>query len=226
MRCMISLVLETEYSTEDMDVSDYQKLSSLKTSLFQISCLPSNSWKIFQLLMQIHLKNASILIRTEVCSISYFKIINWHLNFDISLWEPWLSQSTSDKQIQVQCVGKKPISASSLHTALRTFCQSKADLWCLLVDSQLTSPDDTLTSPALPIHTSTGSTWLKYPLKPAQMEITLLIRVLSMWLKTFCEDTNHNLQRKRKSGNACFALLTSSQSTLSFCLLSSCLSGD
>lgn len=129
-------------------------------------------------------------------SIFHCKIINWFWT-DISAFEssmkspyPWETDTCPEfwhsrflPQVSILDWGH--------------FVRVKLVLRYLLVDSQLTSPNDTLTSPALLIHTSTGSTWLKCPLKPPQIEITLLIRVLSMWLKTFCEDTNHKPAKKK-----------------------------
>lgn len=95
----------------------------------------------------------------------------------------------------------------------------------LLVDSQLTSPNDTLTSPALLIHTSTGSTWLKWPLKPAQIEITLLIRVSVCDRKSSVKTPITNLQKNKGSQIMPDSHYWLPLSTLFFCcLLSRCLS--
>lgn len=107
MRYIISLVLEIGifyWRDRCVRLSEAIVIKKKKTFI-QISWLPSNSWKICQLLMQICLKIASILIRPGIRSSSHCKIIHWHLNFYIRLWELWLSQS-SYQQIQVQCAGK------------------------------------------------------------------------------------------------------------------------
>ena len=86
-------------------MSDYQKLLLSKLPPY------SDFTTTKQFLKNMSTSNArpsreSILIRPEVSSTPHCKIINWPLNFYISLWELWLSPLTSNKQIQSQCAGK------------------------------------------------------------------------------------------------------------------------
>lgn len=105
---------------------------------------------------------------------------------------------------------QKVISVSSLHSRLWTyFAKAKlsCDATCLTANLLLQM------TPYFLLSETASQVLLDWSaLKPAHMEIALLIRVLSMWLKTSVKAPITNLQKKKDSDNACFTLLASSES--------------